>query len=79
MNKESLIQELLNTGMTKESLIQLLSQQIKYATGLDGKIGIEAANERKFACDAANCTLAILTQMGLEAEDAFEQAEALIA
>jgi uncharacterized membrane protein len=65
--------------MTKESLIQLLAQQIKYATGLDGKIGIEAANERKLACDAANCTLAILSQMGLAAEDAFEQAEALIA
>lgn len=65
--------------MTKESLIQLLAQQIKYATGLDGKIGIDAANDRKLACDAANCTLAILSQMGLEADDAFEQAEALIA
>ena len=69
----------INAVMTKESLIQLLAQQIKYATGLDGKIGIDAANDRKLACDAANCTLAILSQMGLEADDAFEQAEALIA
>ena len=65
--------------MNKNNLIQLLAQQIKYATGLDGKIGIDAANERKLACDAANCTLAILTQMGMEADEAFEQAEALIA
>ena len=62
--------------MTKDSLIKLLAWQIKYANSLNGKLDIEAKNERAFACDAANCTLAVLSQMGIYGEDAFEQAEA---
>jgi len=62
--------------MNKDQLIQLLAQQIKYATGLDGKIGIDAANERKLACDAANSTLHLLeTKFKLDPERVYYQAE----
>jgi hypothetical protein len=65
--------------MNKNNLIQLLAQQIQHAVGLDGKLGPDAVNERREACNAANATIDKLTQLGMEAEEAFEAAEALIA
>lgn len=62
--------------MNKDQLIQLLAQQIKYAMGLDGKIGIDAAEERRKACDAANSTLHLLeTKFKLDPERVYYQAE----
>ena len=64
--------------MTQEFLIQLLAKQIQYATGMDGKIGLDASNRRKLACDDANRTIDTLSQMGMEPEEALEKAEAII-
>ena len=64
------------TVMNKDQLIQLLAQQIKYATGLDGKIGIDPAEERRKACDEANSTLHLLeTKFKLDPERVYYQAE----
>jgi hypothetical protein len=60
--------------MNKEQLIQLLAEQIRHATDLDGKF--DAVEERKRACDAANSTLALLeNKFGLDPERVHYQAE----
>lgn len=64
--------------MNKDQLIQLLAQQIARATGLDGVLGLEAAKERKEACDEANKTIALLeNKFHLDPEQVFYQAEAI--
>ncbi len=60
--------------MNKEQLIQLLAEQIRHATDLDGKM--DAEEERRQACDEANKTLAILeNKFGLDPERVYYQAE----
>lgn len=60
--------------MNKEQLIQLLAEQIKHATDLDGRF--DATEERRQACDAANITLALLeNKFHLDPERAYYQAE----
>jgi len=61
--------------MNKDQLIQLLAQQIARATGLDGVLGLEAATDRKQACDEANKTISKLVQLGLTSDQAIDQAE----
>jgi len=59
----------------KETLLALLAQQVRYATGLDGKSGMDAKRERQIACAAANSTLEILEkQFGLDPEEVLVEA-----
>ena len=44
----------------KETLIQLLRQQISYAQSLNGKLGLAIQNEKHEALVAANSTLSLL-------------------
>lgn len=57
--------------MNKDTLLQLLKQQVQYAVGLNGKIGVEAT--RRDACNAANATLQLLeTFFGLDPAEVLE-------
>ena len=59
----------------KETFLALLTQQVQYAFGLDGKLGLEAKKERQMAVAAVNSTLEILeTQFDMDPEDALEGA-----
>ena len=58
---------------TKETLLTLLTQQVSYAFGLNGKLGLEAKKERQAAVEAANSTLSLLeSQFGMDPEDTLE-------
>lgn len=59
----------------KEQLLALLTEQVKYAFGMNGKLGLEAMKERQEAVRAVNATLEILeTQFDMDPEDALEGA-----
>lgn len=55
---------------TKEQLLATLTEQVRYAFGLNGRLGIEAQNERHEAVVAANATLSLLEKrFGLDPEE----------
>jgi hypothetical protein len=59
----------------KETLLTTLTEQVRYAFGLNGKLGLEAMKERQEAVRAVNATLEILeTQFDMDPEDALEGA-----
>jgi hypothetical protein len=61
--------------MNKSQLLQLLAEQVLAATSLDGILGDDAAQRRSQACHKANETLALLETLGVDPEEALEEAE----
>jgi len=62
--------------MNKSQLINRLAEQMIAAHTLDGIWGEDAAQRRNQACQACNATIALLEDLGVDPEDAFNEAEA---
>ena len=62
--------------MNKSQLINRLAEQMIAAHTLDGILGEDAAQRRNQACIACNATIAQLEDLGVDPEDAFNEAEA---
>ena len=62
--------------MNKSQLINRLAEQLIVTYSLNGILGEDAAQRRNQACIACNATIAQLEDLGVDPEDAFNEAEA---